>query len=91
MSEIEYEADGKTPKAKKNKRYTIVYDRENCIGAGVCVAISPDNWYFDDDGLASVVKVDIDEAEFQENYEAAEGCPVNVIKIYDNETGKQVI
>ena len=73
------------------KKYKIVFDRENCIGAAACAAVHPDNWEISmQDGKANVKKTDIEEEELRQNMEAAQACPVNVIHIYDEE-GKKLI
>ena len=71
-------------------KYKIEYDREGCIGAGVCVSLCPENWSMSDDGKATVAKIVIDESELKKNKDAAEGCPVNVIHIVD-EKGNKII
>ena len=85
-----------------NKKYKIVYDRAGCIGAGSCEVASIKFWKVMDDGKASIQSKDvkkadddeetleITETEFEENLEAAKSCPVNVIRIIDLKTGKQV-
>ena len=64
-----------------------------CIGCAACPAVS-DNWEMkeiDGEEKADFKKQDVEESEFEENMEAAESCPVEVIHIVDNETGKRVI
>ena len=83
------------------KKFLIQYERERCIGAAVCVAFSSDTWEMNNDGKADlkdgkdvgadIWEKEIDEAQFEENRQAAEGCPVNVIHIIDKETGKKLI
>ncbi|MEM4375624.1 MAG: ferredoxin [Candidatus Woesearchaeota archaeon] len=84
------------------KRYKIVYDRENCIGAAACAAVDPDDFEMASDGKAElkggkavkdrmVFEKEITEEEFKRAKEAAEACPVNVIHIIDLETGEQLI
>ena len=84
------------------KKYIVKYDRENCIGAASCVAVQPDQWKIVDDGKADFIgsnKEDkngffikeIDESELEFFKEASEVCPVNVIHIYDKETGEKII
>lgn len=84
------------------KKYKIVYDRENCIGAAACAAVSPDYWQIVDDGKADLANAEhkeenrvqeriIDESELAANMEAAKSCPVTVIHIFDLETGEQLI
>ncbi len=53
--------------------------REGCIACGLCVSICPDVFTIADDGLAEAIEM----PEKQHNSavkEAAESCPVNVIK-----------
>jgi len=82
-------------------KYLVEYDRENCIGAGACVATNPDYWSIDPDGKANLKSakyddkkkawlLDIEEADLQKHMDAAGVCPVTVIHIYD-ETGKKLI
>jgi len=83
------------------KKYIIKYDRENCIGAAACVAVQPNEWKIVDDGKADFNNSnkdekgffvrEIDESELAFYKESAEVCPVNVIHIYDKETGEKVI
>lgn len=80
--------------------YRIVYDRTGCIGAATCEALDPADFEMVEDGLADLkdgeeVREGIWEKEVPEEREddalqAAESCPVNVIKIVDTETGEQV-
>jgi len=84
------------------KKYRIVFDRENCIGAAACAAVAPDYWTISDDGKADLAKGEkkdenisqeriIDESELAVNMEAAKSCPVTVIHIIDLETGQRLI
>ncbi len=84
------------------KKYRIEYERENCIGAAACVAVDPQSWTLVDDGKADlkdgkfdenkkIYIVEIDEDKLQLFKESAEACPVNVIHIFDLETGKKII
>ncbi len=72
------------------KKYKILFDRENCIGAYACLAVAPDVWKEGDDGKAILEREIIDEDDLQRQIEAAKACPVNVIKIVDAETGEEV-
>lgn len=86
------------------KRYKVIYDRPDCIGAGACAAIFPERWVMNKkDDLADLtggVKVqespeqwvlEIEEKELMQMLESAQVCPVNVIHIIDLETGKKLI
>ncbi|MFH2021538.1 MAG: ferredoxin [archaeon] len=71
----------------------VTHDRENCIGCGACAAIAPDFWTMNDDGKADliggirqgkkVVKV-IKDKDIELNKEAADSCPVEVIKVEED-------
>ena len=90
------------PIAPQPKKYKIIYDREGCIGAAACAAVNPDDWEIVEDGKANLLKGAeeppksqqwvriIDESELKRNLEAAESCPVKVIKIVDLQTGKTI-
>ena len=85
------------------KKYKVVYDRKDCIGAVACTAVSK-MWVIKEggDNKADMVGAEskqnndvqekiIDETELQDMIEAARVCPVNVIHIYDLETGEKII
>ncbi len=85
------------------KKYVIEYDRDACIGAGVCAAVDPTYWVLSsEDGRADLVgatlsadkwilEVDLDDAAFQKMMDAATGCPVNVIHITEKDTNKKLV
>ena len=86
------------------KKYKVVYERKNCIGAGSCVSVFPERWKmnsFDDKadllGGKEEVKgkdewiVEFTLDEFESFKLSADVCPVNVIHIYDQETGEKLI
>ena len=73
-------------------KYKIIFNRKDCIGAFTCGAVSPKFWEFDDDGKANLKGAElnketglyelmIDENDYEEMFESAEVCPVEVIKI----------
>lgn len=76
---------------KEDELYEVVYDREGCIGAAACCAVNPDNWILAEDGKADFKKKFIGEKELAKEKEAAEVCPVDVIKIRNRKTGEWVI
>ncbi len=81
-------------------KYKIIYDREGCIGAAACAAANADHWEIVEDGKADlkgaketsphIWERTITESELQRNLEAAESCPVRVIKIIEIASGKQI-
>ncbi len=85
-----------------SKKYKIVYDRINCIGAGSCAITYPERWVMNNtDDKADLIKgtlvsehiweVEFNEEELEKFLESAQVCPVNVIHVYDIETGKKLI
>ena len=72
-------------------KYKITFDREACIGAIACVAVNPKYWVMDPDGKANLINAKknkdgkweliVGEEDFIINRDAAEVCPVLVIKI----------
>ena len=65
----------------------IEVDRELCTSVATCLAVAPNTFELDDEGIAVVknAKGD-DEATI---LQAAQSCPVNAIIVYDND-GNQV-
>lgn len=81
-----------------DKRYKIVYHKNECIGAFACVAAEPKEWeqngavadligYDEKDGETYIKYLD----EIGNNLEAAQSCPVNCIHIIDQEKEKKLI
>ncbi len=76
-------------------------DKLNCIGCGACIAVAPDHWEFSEDGTVSIIdgkkrqdaweEKNISKPELQENMDAAESCPVNVIHLTSIKDGKRLI
>lgn len=54
----------------------VKIDKEACIGCGACTAVCPDMFELGSDGKAEVKSQKGNCAK-----EAADGCPVNAIKI----------
>ncbi len=69
----------------------IIHYRAKCIGCNACAEVAPYRWVMDDaDGKSNLVegknKRDVYSAlvmddEWDDNLEAAESCPVNIIKV----------
>ena len=70
--------------------YSIVFDRNKCIGTASCERIASKTWELDGDGLAHPKKKTITERELQVNIKAAKSCPTRAIHIID-ENKKQVV
>ena len=84
-----------------NKKYRVEYVRRECIGAGLCEAVNPEKFKLVE-GIAELKNamqkenneiqiVEITAEELPAMMEAAQGCPVNVIHIYEISTGKKLI
>ncbi len=62
----------------------VKVDQEKCIGCGACVAIDPENFDFNDEGISTVInEIATDAAK-----DAEEACPVLAIDIIE-ESEKQ--
>ncbi len=53
----------------------VKVDNAKCIGCGACVAIAPETFDFDDDGLSKVINEEVTESAKS----ACESCPVEAI------------
>ena len=61
----------------------VEVDRELCISAASCVAIAPNTFELDQEGIATVKKQDGDPRDTI--LQAAQSCPVNAIKVFDDD------
>ena len=69
----------------------IQHKRPDCIGCGLCVEQAPHYWEMSSDGLATLLSIKYKRKSFHyaEAFEedqddlqkAAEGCPVQIIKV----------
>lgn len=76
-------------KRKNNKKIAkVVVDRDLCIGAAPCVAVSPKAFDLDSEAKA-VVKKTWKEVSDDELIIAAQSCPVQAIYLYDK-SGKRI-
>lgn len=65
----------------------IVVDRDLCIAAVSCMAVSPETWELD--GENKIVVKSSDAVDDETLIASAEACPTKAIFLYDNE-GKQI-
>jgi len=79
-------------------KYKIVYDRTNCIGASSCAAISPNNFRMVEDGKADLLGGEKKDGRIEKIVEedvmvleAAKSCPEGVIKIFNLDTGEELV
>jgi len=66
----------------------VIQNHNDCIGCGACTAVCPDFWEMNDEGKAYPTKAEkgkhefeVEDADLECNQEAADVCPVDVIKI----------
>ena len=79
--------------------FRLVYDRSRCISCRACVQVSPNLWFVDEDGVASVKgsttqvdgsqTIDLNDSELKDHERAVSACPVEIIWIEDVKTGKK--
>lgn len=65
----------------------IVIDRDLCIGAASCVAVSPATFELDSEN--KVIVIDTDAVDDETLKQAAQSCPTKAILLFDKE-GKQI-
>lgn len=77
-------------------KFKVVLEREECISCEACLEACPDTFEMADDGWAQVKGAtrmgSNDELEMDDmgcTKEAAEGCPVNIIHVFEG--GNKII
>jgi len=73
---------------KVKDKYKVWVDRNICIGAATCVAVSSKSFQMDNEAKAVIVKT-IEEEKLENIIEAAKACPVAAIFIED-EKGNRI-
>jgi ferredoxin len=73
---------------KQIGKYKVQVINEKCISAGSCVAIAPNVFELDEEGIARVISQDGDDDDTK--LLAAQSCPTAAIIVTDTETGEQV-
>jgi len=74
-------------------KYIVIYNREECIGAGACATMVERFWEMDDDNKANLIggkindstgfyELEIEEKDLEEALESARVCPVEVIEVH---------
>ena len=71
----------------ESKKIFLEVDRDICIGAASCVAISPLTFGIDNESKAYILKDSID--DYETILEAAKSCPTSAIILKD-EFGDQI-
>ena len=82
-------------------KYILQHDRPNCIGCAACEAVAPEFWEMNQDGKSDIKngrnredgwqELGFEEKNLQENKDAADSCPVNVIHIVNKKTGERLV
>lgn len=73
-------------------KITVSHKRNDCIGCGACTMAAPEQWSMSmEDGKATLKDAqwqneefmvgEINESDLEANKEAADACPVQIIKI----------
>ncbi|MBI2664842.1 ferredoxin [Candidatus Woesearchaeota archaeon] len=83
------------------KKFLLEHNRPDCIGCGACAAVAPEFWEMNDDGKSDIKsgksredgwqELEIEEKDFEQNKQAAESCPVNVIHLKKKDTDEKII
>ena len=73
----------------------IIHYRDDCIGCHACVDNAPDNWEMsEEDGKSNLKRsvckkgtfiAEISDVEVEKNIDAARDCPVNIIRVMDDD------
>ena len=63
----------------------INVDENKCIGCGACVAIDGEHFGFNDQGLSTVVKQEVNEKV----EEAKDACPVEAISVVEGSANNE--
>lgn len=82
------------------KKYTVLHDKDGCIGCGSCAALCPKYWVMEDDGMAhlkgskaqksakgGVYILELDDPGC--NTDAQDICPAQVIKVQTSKEKKK--
>lgn len=63
----------------------IKVDENKCIGCGACVAIDPEHFDFNENGLSNVINNEVTDSV----KEAKDACPVSAIEVTETEEEKE--
>lgn len=80
--------DGAIVETKQIGKYKVEVIRDKCISAASCVAIAPNVFQLDEEGIAIVISQSGDDDDTK--LLAAQSCPTAAIIVTDTETGEQV-
>jgi len=69
---------------QKRKVHKIVIDRKACISAATCIVVAPKAFELDKEGIAVTLSSYTQHTD-DELLQAAQSCPTQAIKLYDEE------
>ncbi len=82
-------------------KFMLEHDRPNCIGCGSCAAINPKHWKMNGDGKSDIEEgkqrpdgwqeLEITDKDLEADKQAAESCPVNVMRRKEKKKKKKII
>ncbi|MFH1400607.1 MAG: ferredoxin [Nanoarchaeota archaeon] len=58
-----------------------ITERKDCMSCELCTNLAPDNFFIDEDGWANVKSEKVDQSKYQENKDAQDSCPAQIIKV----------
>lgn len=58
-------------------------DQDGCISCGLCIDVCPEVFSYNEDDKSHAIEGDIPEKNLKQAEEARDGCPVNVIDLYE--------
>lgn len=58
-------------------------DQDGCISCGLCVDLCPEVFSFNEDGVSEAIEGEIPEEALERAVESRDGCPVDVIDIFE--------
>lgn len=59
----------------------LIVEEDKCIGCGMCVNTYPNYFDFNDEGLSTVIKEEVNSEDKAELLNAVEMCPTEAINI----------
>lgn len=79
-------------------KHKVVHFKKDCISCGACAAIAPQLWELEPSGLAHLKgakevgdhwELSVEEKDVAAHKEAADVCPVNIIKVEEVKEGEK--
>ena len=58
-------------------------DQDGCISCGLCIEVCPEIFSYNENDISQAIEGDISENLMEQAKEARDGCPVNVIDLFE--------